>query len=116
MTVFFIFLVICLGVAYVADMYWPFLLSGASFILTGMLIFCNQLFTYLDLQKARWEPFSFLKGLKIIFSQETYIGSWATTPKSLKGLHGFMESTPLTIALILMGTFFITFYLRKSHL
>ena len=116
MTAFVVFLVIGLGVALVANVYWPFLLSGASFILTGMIVFVNQLFMYLDLQKGTWESQSFLQGMAIVFNKETQIGAWVAEPESLSGLHGFLEGTPLTLALIIMGVFFISFYMRKNQM
>ena len=116
MTAFFIFLVIALGIAFVANIYWPFLLSGASCILTGMIVFVNQLFMYLDLQKGTWESMSFLKGMAMVFKKETQIGAWVAEPASLTGVHNILEGTPLTLALIMIGFFFIAFYMRKNQM
>ena len=116
MTAFFIFLVVALGIAFIANIYWPFLLSGATFILTGMIVFVNQLFMYLDLQNGTWESQNFLQGMAIVFSKETQIGLWVAEPKGLMPLHNFLAGTPLTLALILMGVFFIALYLRKSQM
>ena len=116
MTAFFIFLVIALGIAFVANVYWPFLLSGATCILTGMIVFVNQLFMYLDLQKGTWESQSFLQGMAMIFKKETQLGAWVAEPQSFRGIHNFLDGTPLTLALILMGVFFIAFYMRKNQM
>lgn len=116
MTAFFIFLVIALGIAFIANVYWPFLLSGASCILTGMVVFVNQLFMYLDLQKGTWESLNFLQGMAMVFKKETQIGAWVAEPESLTGLHGILAATPLTLALIMMGVFLIAFYMRKNQM
>ena len=118
MTAFFIFLVIALGIAFIANVWWPFLLSGASCILTGMIVFVNQLFIYLDLQdgKGIWVSQNFLQGMAMVFKKETTIGAWVAEPQSLMGLHYFLTSTPLTLALIMIGVFFIAFYMRKNQM
>ncbi len=116
MTGFFVFLIIALGIAFIANVYWPFLLSGASCILTGMIVFVNQLFMYLDLQKGTWESQNFLQGMEMVFNKETQIGAWVAEPQTLTGVHNFLAGTPLTLALIMMGVFFIAFYMRKSQM
>ena len=113
MGAFVVVLLIGLAICYFLQIDMPFLIVGGGLIASGVIILCSQMYGYLDLQVAKWEPKPLLGVVKGLYSEDSSVYQWADAPQSMLGLHGFMQMMPLSLFLMIIGFLFCWFYSNR---
>ncbi len=105
-----VIILIGLAICYFMQIDMPFLIVGGGMIAAGFIILCSQIYGYLDLQNAKWEPKPVLGAIKDMYSEGSSVQQWAVDPQSMLGLHSFLQMMPLSAFLVLVGFLFCWYY------
>jgi len=108
-----VLLIIGMAVCFFLDIDTPFLIVGGALIAAGVVILAGQIYGYLDLQVAKWEPKPLLNFIQGLYSEESSVYKWAEAPQSMHGLHDFLQMMPLSLALGLVGFSFCWYHSRR---